>query len=202
MRPWLAGVLALVVGLVAGGAVVFAFIVPTLANPVGTVTESRDTQVIQAIERQEQVVLVGLGIQGIAEESTQGTILGQRIPGTGRTQFLQYNYRALLGIDGADVVLTRTGEDTYLVSIPAFEFIGYDDVSFKTALEDNGILSWVTPEIDTAAVITELLDDDAKREHVDANRDLLQDQAEHFYRSIITGVSPDAQVTFRFGSTR
>lgn len=202
MRPWLAGVLALVVGLVAGGAVVFAFILPTLANPVGTVTESRDTQVIQAIERQEQVVLVGLGIQGIAEESTQGTILGQRIPGTGRTKFLQYNYRALLGIDGADVVLTRTGEDTYLVSIPAFEFIGYDDVSFKTALENNGILSWVTPEIDTAAVITELLDDDAKREHVDANRDLLQDQAENFYRGIILGVSPDAKVTFRFGSTR
>ena len=202
MRPWLAGVLALVVGLVAGGAVVFAFILPTLTKPVGTVTESRDTQVIQAIERQEEVVLVSLGIQGIAEESAQGTILGQRIPGTGRTQFLQYNYRALLGIDGADVVLTRTGEDTYLVSIPAFEFIGYDDVSFKTALENNGILSWVTPEIDTAAVITELLDDDAKREHVDANRDLLQDQAENFYRGIILGVSPDAKVTFRFGSTR
>lgn len=142
MRPWLADVLALVVGLVAGGAVVFAFILPTLTKPVGTVTESRDTQVIQAIERQEEVVLVSLGIQGIAEESTQGTILGQRIPGTGRTKFLQYNYRALLGIDGA------------------------------------------------------------KREHVDANRDLLQDQAENFYRGIILGVSPDAKVTFRFGSTR
>ena len=37
MRPWLAGVLALDVGLVAGGAVVFAFILPTLTKPVGTV---------------------------------------------------------------------------------------------------------------------------------------------------------------------
>src|SRR5690242_16162584 len=76
--------------------------------PIGINSESHDSQVIQAIERTQEVSLLGLGIQGLKEENKSGEIFGQRIPGTGERVFLQYNFRAKLGIDGTKVKITKT----------------------------------------------------------------------------------------------
>ena len=167
-------------------------------NIFGIGQESHNTQVVHSLDREEEVVLLSLGIQGIDERRETRQAFGQDIPGTGRTLFLQYNYRAKLGLDGQEVVLEEKGEDVLLVRIPEFKFIGHDQVEFKTALEDNGLISWVTPDIDTPDLITELLNDDVMYQHVNDNRDLLEEQARVFYTGIIHSVDPEIEIIFEF----
>lgn len=94
--------------------------------------------------------LLSLAVQGIRDEQQSAEIFGKSIPGTGQTVFLQYDFDAKLGIDGAAVTVTETGEKAYRVSIPEFSFIGYDEPSFRVAVEDGDILSWATLEIETS----------------------------------------------------
>lgn len=194
MKNWLVGVLTLALGL--GGGI---FLVKSGALDVfGHEDESHNSQVVSSLRREEQVVLLSLGVQGISEERTAKTVLGHTVPGSGRTLFLQYNYRAKLGIDGRAVTITEKGDKSYLVSIPPFAFLGHDEVTFKTAIEDNGVISWVTPEIDKPAVITKILNDQTRQQHVDDNVDLLQEQAKAFYEGIVKTVQPDATLEFEF----
>ena len=160
--------------------------------------ESTNTQVINAVQREEQVVLLSLGIQGLAEKSSAGEVFGVRVPWTDRTQFVQYSYKAKLGIEGKDVRVTETGEHAYTVEVPQFIFIGHTDEEFKTAVEDNGVLSWTTQPLDAASTVSDVLSADKKREDINDNRELLQDQARSFYEGIIRGVDPEAQVTLEF----
>ena len=160
--------------------------------------QSTNTQVVNAVEREEQVVLLSLGIQGLAEKSSVGEVFGVRVPWTDRTQFVQYSYKAKLGIEGKDVHVTETGEHAYTVHIPDFIFIGHTDEEFKTAVEDNGVLSWTTQPLDAASTVSDVLSADKKRKDINDNRELLQDQARSFYEGTIRGVDPEAQVTMEF----
>lgn len=103
-----------------------------------------------------------------------------------------------LGIEGKDVRVTETGEHAYTVQIPDFIFIGHSDEEFKTAVENNGVLSWTPQPLDAASTVTDVLSADKKRKDINDNRELLQDQARNFYEGIIRGVDPDAQVTMEF----
>ena len=194
VKKVLIGLLILVVGLLAGGAITRAMSVEVL----GSARDQRNTQIIEAIQREEQVVLLSLGVQGIAEERVVTTIFGKQLPGSGRVLFLQYSYNAKLGIEGSEVTISQLDENRFQVSIPEFIFIGHDDVQFQTAVEDNGVLSWVTPEIDTAQVISEILDGDAQFQQVVDNRRLLEDQARAFYTGIIEAIDPEVQVVYEF----
>ncbi|MGV0350223.1 hypothetical protein ACUY2G_04740 [Corynebacterium guaraldiae] len=160
--------------------------------------ESTNSQVINAVEREEQVVLLSLGIQGLTEKSSAGQVFGVRVPWTGRTQFVQYSYKAKLGIEGKDVSVTETGEHSYTVHIPDFIFIGHTDEEFKTAVENNGVLSWTTQPLDAASTVSDVLSADKKRKDINDNRELLEDQARSFYEGIIRGVDSEAQVTMEF----
>ena len=194
VKKVLIGLLILVVGLLAGGAITRAMSVEVL----GSARDERNTQIIEAIQREEQVVLLSLGVQGIAEERVVTTIFGKQLPGSGRVLFLQYSYNAKLGIEGSEVTISQLDENRFQVSIPEFIFIGHDDVQFQTAVEDNGVLSWVTPEIDTAQVISEILDGDAQFQQVVDNRLLLEDQARAFYTGLIEAIDPEVQVVYEF----
>lgn len=165
---------------------------------LGSNPESRNTEVVNAITREQQVVLLSLGIQGIDVEKDNTDVLGFDIPGSGRTAFLQYNFDAKLGIEGEDVIIERQGDQSYLVTIPEFTFIGYDNVSFDTVVEDDGVLSSMTSDIDTAEVITQILDADAKADYVTKNVTLMRDQAQVFYEGIIRGIDPTIEVEFAF----
>lgn len=189
-----------IVGLVAG--VLGAALVNAYRNapPTDTRSDSRNAQVVDAVTRTEQVALLSLGIQGIAEETRTTTIFGMDVPGSGRALFLQYSFTAKLGLDGEDVRIEQTGEDEFTISIPEFIFIGHDDVGFKLAVENNGVLSWVTPEIDRLEMVNRILDDDAQREHLRSQEGILQDQARSFYTGIIKGIDPTIRVTFDFDS--
>lgn len=171
--------------------------VPALAL-AGSDSESRDARVVDAITREEQVVLLSLGIEGIAEQTERGSFLGIDVPGSGRATFVQYGFRAKLGIDGDGVRISRVGEDALVISVPEFVFIGHDDESFRTVIENNGVLSWVTPQIDTAEMITTILDGDAQEQYIEANTDVLEDQARAFYTGIVNGIDPHLTVMFEF----
>lgn len=160
--------------------------------------ESHDSQVIMAVNRVEQVALVSLGIQGINESRKNSEVFGIKVPGSGRATFVQYSFNGKLGIDGAGVTVTPTGENHYRVTIPKFIFIGYDKVDFKVAAEDNGVLSWVTADIDPLEIVNGILDEPGQQEYVRQNKDVLEEQAATFYTSIITSVDPDAVVEFTF----
>lgn len=167
-------------------------------SPFEAASGSRDSQVINSITREEQVVLLSLGIQGISEKSEISTLFGTQFPGSERTKFIQYAFNAKLGIEGKDVRIERTGEDAYLVSIPEFIFIGHHNEDFRLVAESNGLLSWGTPEIDSIEMVNEILDQDAQRQYVDDNAEILRDQASAFYNSIITSVDPSLAITVQF----
>lgn len=169
-------------------------------SPLGIESESHDSQVVNAIERTQEVSLLSLGIQGIKEESRSAEVWGQSIPGTGESVFLQYEFAAKLGLDGGEVRVRETGESTYLITIPDFIFIGYDEPTFKVAVEDDGVLSWATPDIDQVEMVNEILNDDARDTYIASNQELLEDQTKVFYDRLITSIDPRAETTFAFRS--
>ncbi len=169
-------------------------------SPLGIKSESHDSQVIRAIERTQEVSLLSLGVQGIKEEDRCTEALGECIPGTGETVFLQYNFAAKLGIDGAEVKVTKTGKSAYLISVPEFIFIGYDEPTFKVAVEDGGVLDWATPDIDKVEMVNEILNDDARETYIASNEELLEEQTRVFYDSLITSIDPAIETTFEFRS--
>ena len=167
-------------------------------TPFGIKSESHDTQVITAIKRTQEVSLVSLRIQGIKEEDKNRTVFGIDVPLSGEKTFLEYNFTAKLGIDGAQVRVSKTAEDAYLISVPEFTFIGYDQPTFKVAIEDGGLLSWVTPDIDEVAMVNEILNEDERQEYVDSNEALLKEQTKVFYDGIVTSVDPSAVTKYEF----
>lgn len=199
MKKLLRSVAIVLVSLLAGGALLFGLqnAFPNL-SPFQSTSASSNTQIINAIERKEQVVLLSLGIQGISERTAGSTFFGIDIPGTSRASFLQYNFNAKLGLEGKDVKVDRMGDHRYRLSVPAFIFIGHDNVSFKMAAESNGVLSWATAQINPVETINQILNDEAKSQYVTANQQILTDQAKAFYTGIIRSVDPAAEVTFDF----
>jgi len=169
-------------------------------SPFGINSETHDSQVITAIERTQEVSLLSLGIQGLMEENKCREAFGTCVPGSTETVFLQYNFAAKLGIDGAEVKVTETGEDAYLVSVPEFNFIGYDEPTFKIATEDGGVLDWITEDIDQVEMVNKILNDEAQAKYVASNEELLEDQTKVFYDGLITSVAPDATTTYEFSS--
>ncbi|MCR2784155.1 MULTISPECIES: hypothetical protein [unclassified Microbacterium] len=176
---------------------------PFMNSALAADSESRSTQMRQAITTEEQVVLVSLGIQGIEEESANSSFFGMEIPGSDRASFLRYEFTAKLGLEGADVDIEQTAENDFLISIPEFIFIGHEFISddgspFKVVVQSNGALSWVTPEIDDTEMINRVLSDPVRLDYIHQNRALLQEQARTFYSGIVHGVDPSAELTFDF----
>ena len=64
----------LIVVILIAALAVAAVVVWQVREPVDVETESSNTKVIKAVEREEQVVLVSLGIEGISEESATSTL--------------------------------------------------------------------------------------------------------------------------------
>ena len=166
----------------------------------GMSAETVSSKLINSVTREEQVVLLSLGIQGIDERSEpKSKLLGLvDIPGSGRTKFIEYSFKAKLGLEGKDVAITEIGDGEFLVSFPDFTFIGHDDVNFRLAAEKNGVLSWVTSEVDTVEMINKILSDEARAEYIEMNEDVLKDQAKLFYGGIIGSIDPSIVVRFEF----
>lgn len=196
--PVIAVLVVAVLVAAAGGVGFLRGMASSVPEIVEVETESTTTEVVNAVEREEQVVLVSSSVQGLHKTETRRTAFGQNVPGSGRTHFLQYTFTAKLGIEGKDVEIRETADNEFTIVIPAFTFIGHSDPTFETVLEDGGIIRFVSPEIDTASVITDVLNGEAKNEHVRRNTELLKDQAKVFYSGIVHAIDEDAQLTFEY----
>lgn len=167
-------------------------------------TESRDTQVIRSIRGEEQVVLLTAGMTDVKEDRGDGLKLAIgdiqlfTLPGTERSILVRYEYDAKFGIEGKDVEIVQTGDNSYRITIPEFIYLGYSDPDLSVADEENGILSWTTPEIDTSEIFEELLSSQVVSEHIDGFRSVLEEQAKTFYTKIVTAIDPDIVLDFTF----
>ncbi|WP_454149727.1 hypothetical protein [Microbacterium lacticum] len=101
-------------------------------------------------------------------------------------------------LQGKDVEIVQTGDNSYRITIPEFIYLGYSDPDLSVADEENGILSWTTPEIDTSEIFEELLSSQVVSEHIDGFRSVLEEQAKTFYTKIVTAIDPDIVLDFTF----
>ena len=195
IKSFIAVVLVLVIGgciMVFGGRFIPGF--PSFSIS----SKTTDSQVITAIKRTEQVSLLQLGIQGITSKTESSKVFNHEVRSSQRAKYIQYNFDAKLGVEGKDVTVTSTHEHEYIVGIPKFIFIGYNNAKYQVVAENNGALSWTTPNIDSTELINKLLSDKVKNQYLQSNNQTLKDQTKVFYSSIITGVDPDAHITFQF----
>lgn len=190
-------VIVLMAGILLAGTSAISQLTSRIFSP-GTPAVTTDTQMVESLTREQQVVLLSLGIQGITERTDDSSFMGVKIPGSDRATFLEYTFNAKLGFEGTQVKIDRTGEDSYLITIPAFTFIGYDDPTYKVAAEDNGVLAWTTPEIDTVDMVNTILSEDAKQKYLTGNEEVLEDQAKTYYTTIAQGLDKAATLTFKF----
>lgn len=167
---------------------------------VETVTESRSSQVIHSVNRQEQVVLLSLGIQGVEKIDSHGQIGDWVIPGSEVKAFLPYEFMAHLGIDGGEVLIEQRGENHFIITIPEFTMIGHDDVFFDELIVTGGVLSGTAKEIDQSEITNQVLSDEHKAEYVSKHEDILKSQANRFYSRIVTGIDPLATLEFEYRS--
>lgn len=166
-------------------------------------TEARDVQVVRSIVREEQVILLTMGLtENLDERGEALSVFGLfDLPGTERQKLIRYDFDAKLGIEGKDVTITSLGGNSYRVSIPEFKFLGYDNPVFTVAGENNGILSWTTPEIKDLDLVERELSDKAVAAHIEGARPVLEEQARKFYADILTAVDPNITVDFEFASS-
>lgn len=199
---WAKILLVVFVLLLVGGAAIVGL---NVGKFIGA-TESRDVQVIRSITGEEQVILVTAGMTDVQEEREDGLQLGIgdwdffTLPGSERSVLIRYEYDAKFGVEGKDVEISRTGDDSYLITIPEFVYLGYANPDLSVANEENGILSWTTPEIDTTEVFEELLSEQAVAQHIDGFRLTLEEQAEQFYSKIVHAIDPAITLEFDFAS--
>lgn len=184
--------IALIGGAAVAGVALGRFFMPA--------TEMTDSQIYQSVERKEEVALLALGIQGIARENEPGKILGVPLPAGDRTTMIQYEFTAKVGIDGAAVHIDEatSGENSFVISIPEFIFIGYDDPHFEDPIEGNGPLSFLTDEIEETEMINSILSDEKQQSYIDDHVELLRDQAQDYYTGIVHSIDPQTTLTFEF----
>lgn len=186
-------------GVVAVVALVLGSVVSTRVASLlgwGASSESTNTQVVRSIELKQDVILVSLSVEAIATKKDDFRIGDWKIPGTEETVLMSYGFDAKLGIDGSKVTIEQTGESAYTVTVPAFQFLAYDNFNFETVVDDGGVLSFVTPDIDQDEMRNALINDEVKAKHVADNAHLLQLQCEAFYNNIVHSIDPNIVLTF------
>ena len=194
---WFPGVAGWIVAAIVLGILLFLNFGGNLATPT-TVTESRSSQVVMSVQREDQVVLMSLGIQGLEQTDSHGEIWGLSVPGSGKKAFLPYSFTAKLGIDGGKVRISEVDENKYHIAIPKFIFVGNGDVKFDDMLEVGGILSGTAGEINQSEMTNRILSAENEDAYVAKNLDILKSQARTFYTNIVMSVDPTAKVEFSF----
>ena len=114
-------VLLLIVLLVGGAAVAFAsggLNALALKSLFSSSSSERDSQVVQAVTRVQEVALLSLHIEGIDRYESNREIFGVAIPASEKTTLIQYKFDAKLGVDGSKVKIERTGPESLRVTIP------------------------------------------------------------------------------------
>ncbi|MFL0565929.1 hypothetical protein ACH0CG_09215 [Microbacterium sp. 179-I 1D1 NHS] len=159
------------------------------------------SEVIKYQLPQQEVALTSLRIEGLERANADGKLFGVSVDAGDRTKYIEYGFNAKLGVDGSQVEIVADGESAYTVAIPSFIFIGHSDEHFEDPIEENGMLSWLTPQISETGMVNNILSTERKDKWVASSLQLLKDQSEVFYGTIIKSVDPDAEITFKFAQS-
>lgn len=198
VRLWpLVVVPILLVGAVAGMGLSGALKSLPLQGLFGGIS-TQSSEVVKYVLPKQEVALASLRIEGLQRADSDGNLMGIPIPAGDRTKFIQYSFDAKIGIDGSAVTISDDGEHAYTLTIPAFIFIGHSNEHFEDPIESNGILSWLSAEIDETDMVNTILSDDKKAKYVANSLQVLKDQTEAFYGSIIRSVDAEADLRFQF----
>jgi len=182
----------------AAAAVMSGVVNPSLfAGAFGGVS-TNTSEVIKYQLPQQEVALTSLRIEGLERANADGKLFGVSVDAGDRTKYIEYGFNAKLGVDGSQVEIVADGENAYTVAIPSFIFIGHSDEHFEDPIEENGMLSWLTPQISETGMVNNILSTERKDKWVASSLQLLKDQSEVFYGTIIKSVDPDAEITFKF----
>lgn len=161
-------------------------------------SSERDSQVVQAVTRVQEVSLLSLHIEGIDRFESNREIFGVAVPMSEKTTMLQYAFDAKLGIDGSKVKIEPIGPKSFRVTMPQFTGIGFDNPNFKDPVESNNTLSWLAEPAVQTRMVNNILSDENKQKYIAQNGDALKDQAKVFYSGIIKSVDPEVTVDFEF----
>lgn len=165
-----------------------------------TVKKDQETLTIKSLTKEKQVVLVNLGMSEVFNEEKSSQLFGKNIVGTNRKKFMQATFDAKLGINGKYVDITSNGKDSYVIKVPKFIFIGYNNPNFKLLDEHNGVFSSFTSDISETDMINKVLNDKSKQKYVEKYDGLLKKSAKQFYRELAHSIDPDAKLSFKFSN--
>jgi hypothetical protein len=171
-----------------------------LSSLLTSSSNERHSQVVQSVTRVQEVALLSLHIEGVARYESNGEILGVAVPESKKTTLIQYKFDAKLGIDGSQVKVEPTGQESFRVTIPEFIEIGFGDPAFEDALESSDALSWLTPPAVQTRMINNILSDENKQKYITQNEAALKEQAKVFYSRIIASVDPEITIVFEFAA--
>lgn len=194
-------VLLLTLLLVGGAAVAFAsggLNALALKALFSSSSSERDSQVVQAVTRVQEVALLSLHIEGIDRYESNREIFGVAIPASEKTTLLQYKFDAKLGVDGSKVKIERTGPESLRVTIPESKFIGFDNPKFEDALESGNPLSWLAEPAVQTRMVNNILSNENKQKYISQNGEALKEQAKAYYSGIIESVAPEVTLDFQF----
>jgi len=198
VRLWpLIVVPGILVGVAAAG-VMSGVVNPSLFVGAFGGLSTNTSEVIKYQLPQQEVALTSLRIEGLERANADGKLFGVSVDAGDRTKYIEYGFNAKLGVDGSQVEIVADGENAYTVAIPSFIFIGHSDEHFEDPIEENGMLSWLTPQISETGMVNRILSTERKDKWVASSLQLLKDQSEVFYGTIIKSVDPDAEITFKF----
>lgn len=190
--------MAVAIILVAGGFGLFGY----FSGQSDKVTISQSYSSVKYLEEVHEVVLLNVGLQRVESQKTNTKIPWTKIglPATEKRALIVLNYEAKLGIT-KPVSISKSGDNAITVKVPKFEVIGVelDEKNPYQLYDDSGdLLSFMTEDIDKAKLALKKLSNKSQKEYLISYQDNLKQSAETYYKSIITAINPEFEVTVTF----
>ena len=190
------GTIALVLGALIVGVAAGILTPGWLVSAVGSHSVVKNEQVVTSIEKEEQTVLLALGVQGISEAKGIPPAILADIPLLQKARYMQYSMTAKLGLDSVDI--RATADHEFLVRVPAFIWIGADEMRIERVIDSDGVLSAITTQSRQTEQFNAIIDEELKNKHLAANQAGLRDQTEYYFTKLARSIDPDAVLIFEF----
>lgn len=172
----------------------------------GKNVSNEQTQVYTRITHLEQVndiVFLNVGIQKVETIEKDKKIPGTNIsiPLSVKKAIIIFNYTAKFGIKEG-VKVRKIAEHEYELIIPKYEVIGVEVPDnpkdrYKLYNTSGELLSGATENIDTGEHVIKELSNKEQEEYLKQYKNLITESAEQYYIAIVTGIDPEAKVTFK-----
>lgn len=190
--------MAVAVALLAGAFSLYGY----LTGQADKTSISQSYSSVKYLEQVHEVVFLNVGLQQVEAQKKNTKIPWTKIglPATEKRALIILNYEAKFGIT-KPVAISKSGDKGITVKVPRFEVIGIelDEKNPYQLYDESGdLLSFATEKIDTAELALKKLSNKDQKEYLAAYQDNLKQSAETYYKSIITAINPEFEVTVSF----